>query len=199
MIIYKIENLLNGKVYIGQTVRSLNERISEHKRKGNILHLAINKYGWENFKAQIVFETECFEELQEEEIRWINVENSLVPNGYNIVEGGKGTKGYKHASDTKDIMRNKKQGKYLGENNPFYGKKHSQETLEKMRGRIMSEENKSKLKASHSTVRVINNTTGETFNSIKEASEKYGILATHITRVCRGKRKNTGGYSFSYI
>ena len=33
MVIYKITNTKNGKVYIGQTVQPFNKRVSEHKKK----------------------------------------------------------------------------------------------------------------------------------------------------------------------
>ena len=32
MVVYKITNMVNGRVYIGQTTRSLNERVQEHFR-----------------------------------------------------------------------------------------------------------------------------------------------------------------------
>nr|DAS78889.1 MAG TPA: intron associated endonuclease [Caudoviricetes sp.] len=53
-VIYKFENLINGKVYIGQTRKQLRERIALHlcESKGNRLtyfHKSINKYGLSNF------------------------------------------------------------------------------------------------------------------------------------------------------
>ena len=46
MIIYKITNNVNGKIYIGQTVRTLEERLSEHKRKKvSLISKAFDKYG----------------------------------------------------------------------------------------------------------------------------------------------------------
>ena len=41
--------------------------------------------------------------------------------------------------------------------------------------------------------------TGEIFDTIIKAAEKYNIKATHITRVCKGKRKSTGGYHWQYV
>ena len=59
--IYKIENLVNGKVYIGKTV-DFKERKKEHKldlrlnrHYNNYLQNAWNKYGRENFKFEMVF------------------------------------------------------------------------------------------------------------------------------------------------
>lgn len=51
----------------------------------------------------------------------------------------------------------------------------------------------------HKTVKIINLDTGEIFKSIKEAAEKYNTQITHISRVCRGKRKRTSGYRWAYL
>lgn len=48
------------------------------------------------------------------------------------------------------------------------------------------------------TVKVVNLDTKEVFNSVNEAAKKYNIIPTHISRVCRGKRKHTGGYRWQY-
>ena len=57
MIIYKVTNLINGKIYIGQSINTLEYRKSQHereakcnKRKTIYFHLALLKYGFENFK-----------------------------------------------------------------------------------------------------------------------------------------------------
>lgn len=42
-------------------------------------------------------------------------------------------------------------------------------------------------------------TTGKSYKSIKEASEDIGILATNLSRVCRGGRKTAGGFQWKYI
>lgn len=62
MIIYKITNLINGKIYVGQTKRTLKARIYQHiHRSESAISLAIQKYGWENFKAEIIEECETQE------------------------------------------------------------------------------------------------------------------------------------------
>ena len=88
--IYKITNLINGKIYIGQSVHP-NKRWQEHKQhaKTNIdnypIHAAINKYGEDNFSFEILKWTEDYDN---EERICIQKYNALVPNGYNIIEGG---------------------------------------------------------------------------------------------------------------
>lgn len=49
-------------------------------------------------------------------------------------------------------------------------------------------------------MKVENLDTNEIFNSIKEATEYYNLKdSTHITRVCKGKQKTTGGYRWAYF
>jgi group I intron endonuclease len=87
--IYKITNLINGKVYIGQSVKLLS-RISEHKRAngGQIISKAIGKYGVENFKFEVLKYCDK-DNLDYLEIKYITENNSIVPNGYNVCVGGK--------------------------------------------------------------------------------------------------------------
>ena len=63
----------------------------------------------------------------------------------------------------------------------------------------LTEEQIKRLRESHHTVKVINVDTGEVFGSIKDAGLKYNIEPTHITRVCKGKRKTCGGYRWEYV
>lgn len=87
--IYKITNLLNSKIYIGQSVKLLS-RISAHKSEngGGLLSKAITKYGKDNFLFEVL-EYCNKDDLDELEIKYISEYNSTVPNGYNISIGGK--------------------------------------------------------------------------------------------------------------
>jgi hypothetical protein len=88
--IYKIENLINGKVYIGQSIH-IERRWQEHCQPSSrsLIGKAIQKYGKEHFTFQVL--DECSEEyLDELEERYISVYNSVVPNGYNIETASKG-------------------------------------------------------------------------------------------------------------
>ena len=100
IIIYKITNLINGKVYIGQTIRPMEERFERHLRdaKNNLLpdnkfHRAIRKYGEENFQIEKIDEASTKKELNEKEIYWIKYFNS-VEKGYNASPGGDGGNTY---------------------------------------------------------------------------------------------------------
>lgn len=84
--IYKIENLLNHKVYIGQSI-NIEKRWKEHCRASShsIIAKAIRKYGKQNFSFQVL--EECSKEsLNKKEEEYIKKYNSIIPNGYNIIE-----------------------------------------------------------------------------------------------------------------
>lgn len=88
--IYKITNNINNKIYIGQSIHP-EKRWWEHKQRAKTktdnypIHLAISKYGEENFSFEVL---EWTKDYDNEEKRLIKKYNSLIPNGYNISEGG---------------------------------------------------------------------------------------------------------------
>lgn len=94
--IYKIINLLTNKIYIGQTIKSIQQRfhahINESKKLKTYLHKAMNKYGVENFTVEEIDIAYSLDELNQKEYNWIIKENCLIPNGYNMKDGGFGAK-----------------------------------------------------------------------------------------------------------
>jgi group I intron endonuclease len=127
-IIYKAVNNINGKVYIGQTVHTLELRIKKHVRSGHCLYNAIKKYGIDNFTWKIIEHCDSKEELDEMEFHYIKQYNSLSPNGYNLVSGY----GFYDVADEVKIRSLKNRKSICGVNNPFYGKKHTPESKHKM-------------------------------------------------------------------
>lgn len=98
-LIYLVTNLVNGKQYVGMTIRSLEERRREHEyhAKNNvsnsILHRAMCKYGFENFNWQTIVYTDE-DNLNVLEMSYVDFYNTKAPNGYNLTDGGEGTNGY---------------------------------------------------------------------------------------------------------
>ncbi len=93
--IYKITNLVNNKIYIGQTINSIDKRFKQHLSQVNCanicsaLYSAFTKYGKENFIIESIVSGEySMEELNELEIFYIKKFDSLSPNGYNLQSGG---------------------------------------------------------------------------------------------------------------
>jgi group I intron endonuclease len=96
--IYKIENNVNSKLYIGQTINSTNKRFRKHLSQINsqnqcsALYSAIRKYGKENFIiTEIISGDFTKDELNNLEIFFIKHYKTLSPNGYNLQTGGSST------------------------------------------------------------------------------------------------------------
>lgn len=104
--IYKITNLLNQKVYIGQSV-DIEQRWKKHcfTKDNCAIHKAIQKYGEKNFSFEVLEECKQ-EELNDKEIYYINKYNSYT-NGYNMTLGGEGASHPIKLSD-KEVLQIKK-------------------------------------------------------------------------------------------
>jgi group I intron endonuclease len=131
--LYKITNTVNDMVYIGVT-KNPHHRMIAHActvtPTKSILKNAMKKYGRDKFALHVLL-TSTQEYCYEMERKAIEAYNTLKPNGYNICTGGRGAIGI------------------YGEKNGMFGRKHSSETLEKMRqirlGKKLSEETKLKM------------------------------------------------------
>lgn len=199
MYIYKIENMINGMCYVGRT-KNLKERMYKHKK--GYMKQFFEEFGFENFKVEVLEEV-SESDVYEKEIFYIEKLNSLVPNGYNRSKGGKSTLGYKHKEETK-IKMSENRGRYEGEKNHFYGKKHSIETRDKMKKawkekRQVTPQMLENLAKGVRRRKVRNIETGEIFNSVNEASLKYQVADTNISRCCREKQRTARGYHFEYV
>lgn len=97
MKIYLIENLINNKKYVGQTVKSIEDRFRGHVLSTNSnsnlhLHKAMRKYGIENFSIREIDEASSYEELLLREQYWIDLLDTFN-TGYNQTLGGEGSYG----------------------------------------------------------------------------------------------------------
>ena len=95
MYVYQVTNLVNNKIYIGIT-NNYQKRWSNHRCcncKSSLLAKAIQKYGVDNFKFEILYSNLSIEEASEKEIELIANLNTLAPNGYNLAKGGMYTNG----------------------------------------------------------------------------------------------------------
>ena len=156
--VYEITNLVNGMKYIGKRTCKCNIEDDPYMSSSTLVKKAINKYGIENFKKDIIFICETEEEAYEKEEYYISLKNAVVDRSYyNLCGGGKGCGsgennhryGKKLSERHKKILsasnRNRTiseeskmkmskywKGKRTGKDNPFYGKKHNEESLLKM-------------------------------------------------------------------
>jgi group I intron endonuclease len=117
-IIYKATNKINGKVYIGQTIKLLKNRKYSHKsdalknRYDIYFHRAIRKYGFDNFEWSILCKTDSVSKLNALEKFYIAAHRKMG-KVYNQTDGGDGTNGYKLSEESKTKMSKAKKGKYI--------------------------------------------------------------------------------------
>jgi group I intron endonuclease len=133
--VYKTTNLINGKIYIGQKKGNFN---CYYLGSGKILQKSIKKHGKINFKVEILEYANGFKHLNELEIKYIALYKQITKKGniYNIAIGGTGAAigkdncfyGKKHSEKSINQMKLKKKGP----NNPMFGLRHTQETKNKM-------------------------------------------------------------------
>jgi len=110
--IYKIENKINGKVYIGQSVdvyRRLKKHIWEIENNNSVLYKAFRKYGVENFSYELIEECDV-KQLDEREVFYIQKYNSYIgaenSNGYNLNIGGGVNRGWIPTEENRNNFRN---------------------------------------------------------------------------------------------
>lgn len=205
-IIYKWTNLKNNKSYIGKTTRE-KKRYYEHlkdRRKDLPFHRALDKYGVDNFKYEVIFKTSSnsidnlnviLSTLEKHYIKKFKSNDKKF--GYNLTEGGDGASGIIRSAVTREKIRKAR----LGKPHPHLGHPNSLESREKMR--------KAKIgyKPTHSYKPVLmldlkGNLLME-FKSIMDARlyvDKGNITggSKHIGSVCKGERNQCKGYKWKY-
>ena len=217
--IYKIENLINGSIYIGQSI-DIEKRWSTHisilnQNNHYNAHLqnAWNKYGSENFKFSIIEECKQFE-LNDREIYWINKYDSFI-NGYNLTPGGGNTESF-----SKSVIQFDMNGKEL---NRYFSISEA-ETITGINYSMISECCSNKRKTAggyiwqyedgfvsvpswHFQSRKFReicqiNDDGKIINifpSSAEAKRVTGICDTSIIRCCHYTLQSAGGYKWRYL
>lgn len=209
----------SNKRYIGITSQKP-ERRWRKNGEGYKDHLyfwrAIQKYGWDNFKHDILYANLTKEEAEKKEIELIASYNSNnIDFGYNMSIGGEsGSKGYKYT----DEQRSRLSDIHKGEKNGMYGKHHTEETIEKERITHLKENlsqetiykmsiakmgKKRDRKAVKKQIETISNNvicveTSVIYNGTKEAGKLNNLDPSSISKVCRGERKTCGGFHWRY-
>jgi group I intron endonuclease len=210
----------SNKNYIGQTTKSLKERA---KNNGNgykncsVFYNAILKYGFKNFKIEILGEFKI-EFLDNKEKYYINLFNSLVPFGYNIYEGGASY--YDKRKRTTPIKQYNLQGEFIRDYNSLIEAAEDNKTSYQAISAVLNHKRKSHkgfiYKYINDNTKIIpieriptvGRKTGQftkegflinIYESANAAAKAVGGSGRNIRAVCLGDRKTAYGYIWKYL
>lgn len=209
MYIYKITNIVNGKIYVGKTVKRKIAtywnnahvyKLRKKKHHNKYLQASWNKYGEASFTFEVVekFDSALNFNLNNLEKYWIKNLDSMNPKkGYNLTVGGEGITGWRHSPETRQKISEAHKGKKhlsgkdhpmygrTGSTNPFFGKEHTKEFMDSKRKRIKG----------LNLVTLVE----VCFNSIADAAKFVKGQIGHVCSVCKNERKSHKGWKFEYI
>jgi len=217
MIIYKITNLINNKIYIG---RDKNNN-PKYFGSGSLIKDAIKNYGKNNFKKEILETCDNESELNEREKYWIkNLNSQNLEIGYNICECGHTSSNLSNHPNRSEIVKkiSEHHADFTGNKNPMFGKKHNKETREKMSIKIKESfkkdpnliKNKKELlkkyyigrgNPNYNSTLILQYDLNMIF--IKEWKDLYslkeeGFNSKLISQCCRGRYKNSHGFIWKF-
>ncbi|GAB3701494.1 hypothetical protein GCM10027592_29680 [Spirosoma flavus] len=217
--IYKFTNLVNGKVYIGQS-QDMYQRYRNHTKmrlEDGLFPRALKKYGVGNFNFEVLERVDDLSKINEREQFWMDFYQSYNrAKGYNLATIAASNRGVKRPPHVVEAMRVRGKLMFNGPNNPMFGRKQTEETKLKI-----SEVKKQRLIPTESQVRAIQERlkkvnqidikTGEVirvWGSVDEASQTLSLSIHSIKRACIGYRstpkgripKTThGGFKWQYV
>ena len=168
--IYKTTNTINEKIYYGLhrirwngIIKNFSENgscfVDGYLGSGAILKKALSLYGDDMFSQEIIAVFDTLEEAEQLEREIVNEDFIKLDNNYNINLGG----------NTNPVM--------FGEENPFYGKKHKKESLEK----IQKTRKENGLPTFQ--VKILNIETGEIYKGYKETIQAFNIKDTNKNKI----------------
>lgn len=180
MYIYKTTNLINNKIYIGQTIYE----DPKYLGSGKLLKMSLKKYGRENFKKEIIETCLKKEDLSQKEIYWIDKFNSRDPKiGYNMAKGGSS---FYVTEESRNKISSSLKGKYVGENAFRYGieltDNHKKIISKSNKGKKLSNETRKKMSESKKGIE-------HSLESRKKMSD------AHSGKILSNKHKNKIGDS----
>ena len=200
--IYKFENKINRKIYIGKT-KNIKERIYQHshvtKNKNTKFGNALRKYGINMFDFNILVTIHskssdnldiilnCLEKY------FIKKYNSFN-NGYNCTLGGDGTINFKHSEETKNKLR----GRIVSEEtrkkirHALKGKPCHRRLTDKWRSSVIEAKSIPIKQFSKDGIFI------KQWSSITKAARFYNLPISCISRVCKNERKSCGGFIWKY-
>ena len=210
--VYMQTNTVNGKKYIGFTCQNINLRWRNGKgyKTNPRFYEAIQKYGWDSFNHDILFEEMDFEQAEQKERELIAFYRSNDPQyGYNMLSGGvthftmdnetkqKISDSLKGRRFTDEHKRNKSIAQ-TGSKNHRYGKHWSEEDKERIRQVNISHPSKGQFPSRKINQYDLDGNYIKTWNNMGEIKRELGISHCTISDCCRGKQNTSGGFIWKY-
>lgn len=196
--VYKIENVVNYKVYVGSSENYYN-RMYKHKSDlranshcNDYLQKAWNKYGEHNFKFEILEIISIEDNIIEKEQYWIDILNVSDRNiGYNLKLKAYSNLGYKYSIESKAKMSNAKKGKTwtIKQRNVLSNIIRSKRPHCRGVNNVLS---KAILQYD------LDNNFIKEWESINICSKELGLHPSNMVVCLQGKIKQTGGFIFKY-
>ena len=213
-LIYKITNIVNGKVYIGETCVNLKKRLGQHMNKdSNCLKLkrAIKKYGKENFVIEEIDQAENRIEAFSKEKFWIqHYKSTNIKYGYNILDCGYTFRYIKpkrvYCYETGECFDSIGYcSRAIGMSTELISSCcHGVRPTCKGKHYCFLDENNRPMietikwsKPNHTTVKCVE--TGEIFNTVAEAAKHINRTDMSIFQCLKGISKTAGGYHWKRV
>lgn len=218
MRVFSVYCLYNNKTneifYVGSTIRPVKERVKEHfkKNRNEVSNNYIKNYDKDDISYAVIEICDCYDDMFDAEYYWTNYYNKF----FNLVnlDRGKfhGISFFNKMSGENHPMYGKHVSDEIKEKLRKWALEHPLSEEDKLKGILArtgvpcSEKRKQAISKAlkekyakepftANNKRVMLENIGEIFDSIKLASEKYNVPATHITANCKGKRKSAGKHN----
>lgn len=192
--VYMHENRVNGKKYIGITSQKPTRRWAngEGYKNSARFYAAIQKYGWDAFRHELLFTDLTQEEAERLEIELIAKYGTLDPlRGYNLDPGGS----VRHpTAETREKLRAAHQGQ-----KPTAANRQS--IVAAVKGKPKTDEHRRKISKAHGGREIRCVETGEVFMNAYEVQRATGIDARSVRQVCTHVQyhKTAGGLHWEYV